>query len=370
MKIAMIGQKGVVVGDRGGGIEVHVAEISKRLVKLGHEVTIYARALYDPGRQASFFGAVLIYPPTIYRKNFEAIIHTFLATCHAIVQQYDIVHYHGVGPATLSFLIRIFSPRSRVIVTFHSQDRLHGKWGFWARQYLRFGEWAATHFSHYCVTVSHVLQVYIRDQFKREAIYIPNGAQVKDHPGYSELSAFGISPGEYVLNVGRVVPQKGIHYLVSAWKKLETQKKLVIVGAPSYTDNYVEQLKKEAGADPRIIFIGFQTGIALDQLYANAYLYVHPSEAEGLPLVILEAMSFGVAPLVSDIAPNVEAIHGAGWTFHSTDVVDLASELTQLLRTPEQVRERGQSAREIVRTQFNWEAITARLEGVYISSRH
>lgn len=370
MKIAMIGQKGVVVGDRGGGIEVHVAEISRRLVGLGHQVTVYARAAYDPYKKSSYFGARVIFLPTIYRKNIEAIIHTFISTLHAVTQGNDIIHYHGVGPATLAWIPRIFSPKSRVIVTFHSQDKMHGKWGKIAKAYLGFGEWAAAKFPHYCITVSHVLQVYVRDVLRRQAIYIPNGAEIKAGPGSDLLASFGLSSKQYVLNVGRVVPQKGIHFLVAAWKKLETDKKLVIVGAPSFTDAYIKDLKKQAHDDPRIIFLGFQKGRTLDQLYANAYLYVHPSEAEGLPLVILEAMSFGIAPLVSDIPPNVEAIHGAGWTFRSTDVEDLTARLRFLLVDQDEVRSRGELAREIVRTKFNWDIIASRIEGVYISSRH
>ncbi len=370
MKIAMIGQKGVVVGDRGGGIEVHVAEVSKRLAKLGHQVTVYARAAYDPSRRPSYFGVRVLYLPTIYRKNLEAIVHTFLSTIHALTQGYDIIHYHGVGPATLSWIPRLFSPQSRVIVTFHSQDKMHGKWGWFARQYLGFGEWAAAKFPHYCISVSHTLQVYVRDVLHRSAIYIPNGAEVKADPGDDLLAGFGLVHGQYVLNVGRVVPQKGIHYLVQSWKKLSTDKKLVIVGAPSFTDAYIADLKKQAASDSRIIFLGFQKGRAKDQLYAGAYLYVHPSEAEGLPLVILEAMSFGIAPLVSDIPPNLEAIHGAGWTFRSTDVDDLTHQLHHLLTHRDDVRSRGELAREIVRTKFNWDTITARIESVYISSRH
>jgi glycosyltransferase involved in cell wall biosynthesis len=247
---------------------------------------------------------------------------------------------------------------------------MHGKWGAFARWYLGLGEWAAAKFPHYCITVSHVLQVYIRDTLHRSAIYIPNGAEVKTDPGDDRLADFGLVTGQYVLNVGRVVPQKGIHYLVQAWKKLSTDKKLVIVGAPSFTDDYIKELKRQAADDPRIIFLGFQKGRVLDQLYANAYLYVHPSEAEGLPLVILEAMSFGIAPLVSDIPPNVEAIHGAGWTFRSTDVDDLRERLHFLLTHHDEVRVRGEQARIIVRDRFNWEAITSRIESVYISSRH
>ncbi|PIX62011.1 glycosyl transferase family 1 [Candidatus Uhrbacteria bacterium CG_4_9_14_0_2_um_filter_41_50] len=370
MKIAMIGQKGIAPGERAGGIEKHVAEISERLVGFGHDVTVYARAKYMPEMPRTYKGIDLIFLPTIYSKNLEAILHTFVSTIHCLFQKYDIIHYHGVGPATLAWLPKLFSRESTVVVTFHSQDRFHAKWGLFARLYLHFGEWASAVFADYCISVSHTMQVFIRDHYRREAIYIPNGAEIKDEQGVNLIEKFGLSKKGYLINVGRIVPQKGLQFLIEAFQKLETDKHLVIVGAPSFSDDYYALLRELANENDKIHFLGFQNGKTLDQLYANAYLYVHPSEAEGLPLVILEAMSFGLAPLVSDIEPNIEAIHGVGFTFPSGNVEELRQKLEYLVNNPAAVKNEGEEALATVDIHFNWDKITEHIEAVYITARH
>jgi len=370
MRIAMIGQKGIATGGRAGGIERHVREVAKRLAFIGHEVFVYARAKYDPEKPESFEGAQLIYLPTIYSKHIEAILHTFFASVHAVRQDYDIIHYHGVGPATLAWIPKLFARNAKVVVTFHSQDRFHKKWGWFAKAYLLFGEWASVAFSDYCIAVSHEMQVFCRNRFKREVVYIPNGAELKNIEGCNELDKFGLKPGEYFINVGRIVPQKGLHFLIEAYKKIKTDKKVVIVGAPSFSDDYYTKVRSMAKEDGRIRFLGFQDGETIDQLYANAYGYVHPSEYEGLPLVILEAMSFGLMPIVSDIAPNVEAIHGIGMTFSSANVDDLRDKLEYALGHPTVVQDQSEEARAIIETNFNWDTITDHIEAVYITSRH
>lgn len=370
MRIAMIGQKGIATGGRAGGIERHVREVSKRLAFIGHEVFVYARAKYDPEKPESFEGARLIFLPTIYSKHIEAIFHTLISSIHALRQDYDIIHYHGVGPATLAWIPKLFARKTKVIVTFHSQDRFHKKWGLFARWYLLFGEWASVMFSHYCIAVSHEMQVFCRSKFKREVVYIPNGAEVKTVEGYDHLEKFGLKPDEYFINVGRIVPQKGLHFLIKAYKNIKTDKKVVIVGAPSFSEGYYTELRELAKGDDRIRFLGFQEGETLEQLYSNAYAYVHPSEYEGLPLVILEAMSFGLMPIVSDIAPNVEAIHGIGMTFATTDIEDLRSKLEHAVNHPSVVQDQAEEAIAIIETYFNWDMITDHIEAVYITSRH
>ena len=360
----------MVLGERAGGIERHVAEISTRLVEDGHDVTVYSRDRYTPKKPERIEGVKLQYLPTIYTKHFETITHTFLSTIHALFQKYDIIHYHGVGPATLAWIARLFARKATVIVTFHAQDRFHTKWGWFARRYLALGERAAVIFPHYCITVSHVLQVYCRDTFGRAVVYIPNGAKVKHVEESGELEKFGLKPKGYILNVGRIVGQKGLHYLIKAFRQVETDKRLVFVGGVSFTEPYFKKLRALAKGDDRIHFLGFQSGRTLDQLYANAYLFCSPSESEGLPLVVLEAMSFGVAPLVSDIPENLEAIHHTGFTFHTADVEDLRHRLQDLINHPELVEERAEESRAVIEIHFNWDQITKQIESVYISSRH
>lgn len=369
MKIAFIGQKGIGDLERGGGIEKHVTELAVRLVKKGHEVFVYARRRYCP-THPTFRGVNLICLPTVYRKNIETILHTWFSTFHALFQDYDVIHFHGVGPATLAWLPRLFKPKTRVIVTFHSQDQYHQKWGWLARHYLQFGEWASVHFPHVCITVSHVLQVYCRNRFRRQVVYIPNGAEMTEVHSVEALKTFGVEPNEYVLFVGRIVPQKGLHFLISAFKQLHTIKKLVIVGAPSFSDRYMNELKRLAGADPSIIFTGQLNGEALHELFAQAYLYVQPSESEGLPVAVLEAMSYGTAVLVSDIPENLEAIQNTGFSFVNSDIPDLTARLRKLLSETDSVAAMGKRGKAMVAEHFNWDKITDKVEEVYVTARH
>ncbi len=366
----MIGQKGVELGDRGGGIEVHVAEITKRLIEMGHDVNVYARAQYNPRKPLRYFGVRLIYTPTIYTKHLEAIVHTFISTIHAVSQNYDVIHYHGVGPSTLSFIPRILAPKVTIVNTFHARDQFNRKWGYFARKLLAFAEWTTVHFPHYCIAVSHEIQVYCREVLNREVVYIPNGANVQEVKKTDKLDKFGIKKNEYILTVGRITQAKGLHYLIPVFKKIKTKKQLIVVGSPSFTDKYYNDLRKIAKKDPRVHFVGFQSGETLRQLFGNAYLYVQASEIEGLPLVVLEAMSFGVPPLVSDIKPNLEAIHNAGFTFKTQDIEDLRRKFQDLLDNPKLVEDKSEEAIATIETQFNWDIITDHIESVYITARH
>ncbi|NBS41975.1 glycosyltransferase, partial [bacterium] len=306
MRIAFIGQKGLEIGERGGGIEQHVRALAKHLGKRGHDVTVYARRRYVPDASVStsrswrvqnmFPGVTVRYVPTIYRKNLEAIVHTFLCTLDALVRDYDIIHYHGVGPSTLAWIPRLLKPKARVVCTFHSQDRFHAKWGWFGRTYLWFGEWAACAFPHATIAVSHVIQVYARRQYGRQVVFIPNGAEVQTITADDRLAQFGLVPKRYLLNVGRLVPHKGQMTLIEAFLRMkerggikDASMKLALVGAATYTSEYEQKLRGAIVGRDDILMLGYQNGEALRQLYANAYLYVQPSESEGLPVVVLEA---------------------------------------------------------------------------------
>lgn len=382
----MIGQKGFEVSERGGGVEQHVRALSLYLGKRGHEVTVYGRGRYGPTDRTdlqTMKGVTVRYVPTIYRKNLEAIVHTFLCTMDAMFRDVDVFHYHGVGPSTLAWIPRLFKPKARVVCTFHSQDRFHQKWSWPAKLYLWLGEFAACYIPHATIAVSHVIQVYVREVYGRRILYIPNGAEIQEGVGSDRLGTFGLESKKYILNVGRLVPHKGVGYLIEAFKNnrrgpwrssdgltpLWEDLKLVIVGAAGYGSKYEEKLKALAEGRDDILFLGYQTGEVLRQLYAHAYLFVQPSEAEGLPVVVLEAMSYGRPVLVSDIPANLEAIHHAGFTFKNKDVEDLTAQLSNLLEHPEVAEESARKTKEVVRKEFNWEMIAVHTEAVYLSIR-
>lgn len=377
MRIAYIGQKGIGIGERGGGVEQHVAALASALAKRENQIVVYARSKYRSEELIKHDHIRIRYLPTIYRKNLEAILHTLLSTLDAMFRCYDIIHYHGVGSATLAWLPRLFKPKCKVIVTFHSQDRFHRKWSWLAKVFLHFGELAACWFPNATIVVSHVLQVYCRDHYRRQVIFIPNGAYVTHVREVDQLRQFNLEPGKYIVNVSRLIPHKGQHYLIEAFQMIQKQypeklqdMKLVLVGASSYNYNYERQLKKMAAGNKNIVFLGYQSGEALNQLFAHAYLYVHPSEAEGLPVVVLEAMSYGRPVLVSDIPENLEAMHHAGFSFKNTDSVDLSVKLTQLLNHPNLVEEAAKQVQDAVEADFNWAVIAEQTEAVYRSIRH
>lgn len=366
MRIAMIGAKSVPVGKYGGGVERHVEELAGRLAHRRHTLFVYVRSYtLAKSRSHQWRGVRLIGIPTIHSKNFETIIYAFLATLHVIFMPVNVVHYHGVGPATFAWIPRLLKPSARVIVTFHSIDRFHKKWGRFARAYLGFGEWAAMHFPHQTILVSHSLQIYAHRKFKRPGIFIPNGVEPRTVRNIDELKHFKLRHHSYLLVVARLIKHKGIHFLIQAFRGLKTDKKLVVVGAPSFTEDYAAYLAKLASDDPRIILLGFQSGEILAELYAHAYLYVHPSESEGLSLTILEAMGHGTAVLISDIPENLEAIDHAGFSFLNRNVRDLRKKMEHLLRHPELVRTAALRGRNFVRREFHWNSVVRETERVY-----
>ncbi len=377
MRIAMIGPKGIPF-IRDGGVERHVEELSVRLAASGHEVFAYVRPRFIINGQKIYKGVKLISLPSILTKNLDTITHTIFSTIHVLFKKVDIIHYHGVGPSTLAWIPRIFKPRAKVVVTFHSIDRFHKKWGWFARWYLGFGEWTACHFAHKTIAVSESIKKYCKEKFKKDVVYIPNGVRAEEIKGEGELEKFGLKKDSYILTVARLIRHKGIHYLIQAYRKMEKIfgddpknwpggkiKKLVIVGAPSFTDDYYAYLNKLAEQSPNIIFAGFQAGDTLKQLFANAYLYVHPSEAEGLSITILEAMSYGTCVLISDIPENLETIDHSGFSFETKNVDDLYEKIVYLLNVPEIASGRGERGKGFIEKNFNWEKIVLETEKVY-----
>jgi glycosyltransferase involved in cell wall biosynthesis len=365
MEIIMIGQKGLPVRADSGGVERHVEELATRLVAMGHVVTCFVRNRTLDRHLKEYKGLLLVGAPSIPTRSLDTLTYAFCATVAAIFRKADIIHYHGVGPATMAWIPRLFKPKTKVVVTVHSLDRFNKKWGFFARTYLHFGEWAAARFPDATIAVSRSIKQYCKEEFGKDVVYIPNGAKPKPHPGDDLLWKWGLVPGGYFLTVARLVRPKGIHHLVQAFDGFEEQKKLVIVGSGDAYSAYAEELRALSEGNSAIVFTGFQDGKALEQLYANAYLYVHPSETEGLSVSILEAMAAGRTVLVSDIPENFESIDHSGLTFVNADVEDLRIKLRELLNHPEIVKERGERARAWIRQEYDWDAIAKKTSELY-----
>ncbi|MDP3965135.1 MAG: glycosyltransferase family 4 protein [bacterium] len=366
----MVGIKGIPA--HYGGMERHVEELSLRLAARGHQVSVYTRPYYTPKNRKNLRGIRLISLPTIRTKHLDAITHTAFATLHAIRNGAEVIHYHGGGASLVSFLPRLLKPSIKVVATFHSLERLHQKWGFFARIMLKLGEWSSVTFPHETIVVSRPLKKYLKKNYGADAMYIPNGIArdfTKKQPAEIISKKFGLVTDEYILTVARLIPPKGIHYLIEAYHQLKTDKKLVIVGGSSYTDEYVTQVREAAANNPNIVFTGFQNGKTLAELYSNAYVFVIPSEVEGLPLSLLEATGFGKRSLASNIPANLEVLKSGkeilGYTFKNKDVADLRTKLQQIIRQPSTSQKLGRAAQKLVFRKFDWKSITSQTEEVY-----
>ena len=367
MRIAMIGQKGIFV-THDGGIETHVENLSKTLAEMDHQVFVYSRKHYTPRKLMQKSGAKglkLIFTPSINTKYLDAITHTLTSTIHALFQKYDVIHYHGVGPSVLSFIPRILKWRVKTVVTFHSQDRYHKKWGRFASKILQLGEWTACNFPDETIAVSKTIKRLCKMEYNKEVNYIPNGVKVWEVQGSDKLKKWGLEPDKYILSVARFIRHKGLHWLIKAYHKLDTDKKLVLVGESPYPSEYKDYLVNLAKGDDNIIFTGYQTGEHLDQLFTNAYMYVHPSEAEGLAITILEAMSYGRTVLISDIPENLEAMGDYGRYFKTGNVKDLYQKMKELVADSEYVKITGEKAKNFVGEEYAWDKITTEILQLY-----
>jgi glycosyltransferase involved in cell wall biosynthesis len=368
MRIAFIGQKGIPAVN--GGVEKHVEELAVHLVRKGHQVTVYTRPNYVDKNKKNFKGVELLSLPSIPTKNLDAISHTFLASIHSLFGSYDIIHYHSIGPSSLSFIPRIFSRGSKVIATHHCQDYFHQKWSLLGRLYLKFGEFMAVKAPHRTIAVSSQIMRYIDGKYGKKLDVIPNGMSVEPTDRFDRLEKWGITPKGYLLTVSRLIRHKGIHHLIAAYKRLKKAgvyrgKKLVIVGDGFHTDDYVGFLKKIAGNDKDIIFTGNLIGEGLRQIFSNAYLFIQPSESEGLSIALLEAMGYGLPVLASDIPENLEAMGGHGFSFKNKHVEDLEKKLQELLVENNSISEIGVQAKDFANEKYNWESITEKTERIY-----
>lgn len=366
----MIGQKGIPA--RSGGIERHVEELSAELVARGHEVLVFCRSWYVwPIRNHR--GVTCIQTPTIATKHLDAIVHTFISIIRATREKVDIFHIHGVGPALLSWLPKIIRPSARVIVTFHCIDRHHQKWNWFARTMLYLGERFACAFPDATIAVSKTLETYCRMSYGANAKYIPNGTQIPlTASDPLLLEPFKLESGKYLMMCSRLVRHKGAHLLIEAWKNLKRSNpkhlkgmKLAIVGGSAFTDDYVQELEKMSMDEPSIILTGNQSGETLHALFANSYAVVHPSESEGLPIAILEAMAYGKCVLSSDIPENLELTEDHGLMFTRGNVKDLEEKILMLLEHPENVQAVGQEARAYIAKHYDWKDIAETTDYLY-----
>ncbi|HUJ95565.1 MAG TPA: glycosyltransferase family 4 protein [Terriglobales bacterium] len=358
LRIAFIGGRGVI--SKYSGIETYYEEVGSRLAAMGHKVTAYCRSYFTP-EVRNHRGVRIVRLPTIRSRSLETLFHTFLSTLHVLRSDCDIVHYHCLGPALFSFLPRLFGKKT--VVTVQGLDWQRKKWGRIASAVLRAGEWAGVRFPNTTIVVSETLQRHYLGRYGADTTYVPNGSTLRGKSPASHLSKWGLTPGGYILFLGRFSPEKNCHLLIDAYEKIETQVKLVLAGGSSHSNEYVRRLRQRQ--NERIRLLDWQSGKALDELLTNAMLFVLPSDLEGMSLALLDALGAGVCTLASDVPENRETLGGAGFTFRVGDVDDLEGMLRLLLSSESRRAKAAIRGKKRVQQCFLWDQIAKQMDSVY-----
>lgn len=369
LNIAMLGQKRIP--SREGGVEVVVEELATRMVKNGNNVTCYNRGghhvsgkEYDARKIKEYKGIRIKTVSTINCRGLAAMSSSVFAAIRAAFGKYDVVHFHAEGPCAMLWLPKLFG--KRCIATIHGLDHMRAKWGKLASTYIMLGEKCAAKHADEIIVLSKGVKDYFKETYNRDTVYIPNGVNRPEIKGTKEIKErWGLEKDSYILYLGRLVPEKGIKYLVEAFKNVKTDKKLVIAGGSSDTDEFSNELKEMAGDDERIIFTGFVQGEPLDELYGNAYIYTLPSDLEGMPLSLLEAMSYGNCCLVSDIEECASVVEDKAIVFEKSNVDDLRKKLQEACDDEEMVENYKKNAADFICEKYSWDDVVEKTMELY-----
>lgn len=365
LSIAMIGTRGLPATY--GGVEVAVEHLSRELVKRGHRVSVYGRSAYCDRQLRQMDGIQQIALPQINTKHLEALSHTMLSTMHAIRRKdFNVIHFHATGPTMLSLVTRPIGLPT--VATIHGLDWRREKWGIAARQTLRVAARVAATVPNRTIAVSADLARVLRSQYDASATYIPNGVDLGGLDRQSPVE--GLQPDRFILYLGRMVPEKQAHVLIRAFREVETDCRLAIVGPSSHSDGYVQEVQELAERDDRVLLLGPRYGAEKSWLLHNATAFVQPSTLEGLPIALLEALAVDRFTIVSDIPENVEAVTFAGGepyglVFRAGDIADLTVKLEMALSSDRRPTEDLLPVGDIVRERYDWQRIAAETETVY-----
>lgn len=369
LRIAMLGHKRIP--SREGGIEIVVEELSTRMVNLGYDVTCYNRSghhisgkQFDTQSLKEYKGIKLKNVLTINAKGLAAMTSSFFGAIAIAFSKCDVVHFHAEGPCAMLWIPKLFG--KRCIATIHGLDHQRAKWGKFASSYIMLGEKCAVKYADEIIVLSNGVQQYFKDTYSRNTIFIPNGVN-KPQIRQADLiqNKYGLKKDSYILYLGRIVPEKGLRYLIQAFKQVETDKKLVIAGGSSDTDEFMLELKSIAQDDERIIFTGFVQGQTLEELYSNAYIYTLPSDLEGMPLSLLEAMSYGNCCVVSNISECTEVVQDKAVVFEKSSVLDLKDKLQNLCNDVGLTNTYKKNASEYICNKYNWNDVVKRTLELY-----
>ena len=367
MKIAMLGHKRIP--SREGGVEVVVEELATRLVQRGHTVDVYNRKGNNVSDKSiktkkikEYKGVNIKTIFTINKKGLDALIYSIIASIRVALGKYDCIHYHAEGSCAMIWIPHLF--KKRTVVTIHGLDWQRSKWGGFATKYIKFGEKMAVKYADEIIVLSKGVQEYFKNTYNRDTNFIENGV---NKPVLKQANIikekYGLEKNDYILYLARIVPEKRLDLLIEAFKKINTDKKLVIAGGASHTNDFFNEIKEKVSQDSRIIMTGFVQGEELQELFSNTYLYCLPSDVEGMPISLMEAMSYGNNCLVSDIEENVQVCGEYGETFKKGNLYDLIDKLNLCLDGASRRNEKVIS--DYILQKYNWDKVVDKTEKLY-----
>lgn len=368
MKIAIIGHKRIPSNE--GGIEKGVEQHAYRMVQRGHQVTAYNRGghniygkEYDKQKLKEYRGIKIVTIPTL-KGAAEVPVYSFLATLHCIFHRPDVISFRASGPCCMIPLAKLFG--IRVVASLHGIDSQRDKWGKFASWYLRMGEKFAAKFADVCLVLSKNMKENIDKKYHVNSILFANGVDEPQKLAPQIIKdKWGLEKDGYILSLGRIVPEKGLHYLIPAFKKCNTDKKLIIAGGSNSNKDYYESLQEMAKDDNRIIFTGFVTGQVITELYSNAYIFAIPSNLEGMANALLEAMSYGNCCLISDIPENTEVVNDKAVWHKKGSESDIYAKLQYLLDHPEIVAKFKSEAAPYILSRYSWDRVVDQMLEIY-----
>lgn len=370
MNVAMIGHK--VIPSRRGGIENVLTSLCPILAEKGAAVTCYNRSsdkveneYVGTVKDGKYKGVTIKSAWTVNKKGLSAMVASFTAAFCAAFGKYDVVHFHAEGPCAAMWIPKVFG--KRCVATVHGLDWQREKWGKgFASKYIKFGERVMVKCADEIIVLSESARAYFKDTYDRETVLIHNGIDRPVKKEADEITKlYGLSKDGYICIVSRLTAEKGVHYLIDAYNSIKTDKKLVIAGDTSDTDEYVAMLKQKAAGNPNILFTGFISGTVLCEIYSNAYAVTLPSDIEGMSLSLLEALAYGNAVLCSDIPENTLVTEDKALHFRKSDVEDLAAKLQKMCDDEDLVQSLKNGADDFILGKYNWNDVAEATYDLY-----
>ncbi|HDQ15910.1 MAG TPA: DUF1972 domain-containing protein [Bacteroidetes bacterium] len=367
MKIAIMGIRGIPANY--GGFETFAEEIAPRLVRYGHEVTVYGRSNNINYNSNYYKGVKIKILPTIRHKYFDTVAHTFLCALHSLFNRYDAILICNSANSAFSWIPRLKG--QKVVLNVDGLEWKRKKWNILGQWFYKISEYLATIFPNHIVSDAVEIQKYYLDKFKKKSTYIAYGAPTERVLTQEVLHKFDLKPRQYILYVSRLEPENNAHLVVKAFEKVRTDMKLVVVGDAPYNKEYIKKLKSTT--DPRIVFTGYVFGKGYREFQSNAYIYIQATEVGGTHPALLEGMGFGNCVLANDVVEHREVLGGAGIYFQSNpDNEELRQKIQFLCDNVVEVEKYRALAQRRVKEKYTWEKVSRDYESLffYLNNNH